>query len=128
MPSILPGDTGGGSNLAGKRRLKEIFQKSTKPCTILRKGAHFRNQWLETSGNRPITHQPEKWEGEGRLEIRPIRWLPVPLGAWKPGVSSPVTTFGQCVSSGEGGGGGAATNCCCPVSREEREREGQYRE
>ena len=55
IPSISPGVTGGGRKLAGKRLSKENFQESTKPCTILRKGAHFRTQELKTLG-KTLTH------------------------------------------------------------------------
>ena len=39
IPLISPGDTGGGRNLAEKWLPKDVFQKSTKPSTILTKGA-----------------------------------------------------------------------------------------
>ena len=56
IPSISPGVTGGGRNSAEKWLSKGNLQESTKPCTILRKGAHFRTQELKTLGKR-LTHR-----------------------------------------------------------------------
>ena len=56
IPLISPGDVGGGRKLAEKWRSKENLQISTKPRTILRKGAHFRIQELKTLGKRLTPH------------------------------------------------------------------------
>ena len=52
IPSISPGVTGGGRKMAGKRLPKGNLQISTKPCTLLRKGAHFWIQELKTLGKQ----------------------------------------------------------------------------
>ena len=81
IPSIRSGDAGGGRKLTGKWRPKGNLHISTKPCTILRKGAHFRTQELKTlekslTYRRKTRRKPVEGEEDSRPENSQIRWLP----------------------------------------------------
>ena len=123
ISSISPGVTGGGRKLAGKWLSKGNLQISTKPCTILRKGAHFRTQELKTLG-KTLTHRrktrrkPAEGEEEDRSVKGLIRRLPAPARgveardllagdgrSRRRGASAPAT----------GGGGTAATSSQLPL-------------
>ena len=122
IPSISLGVTGGGRNLARKWLSKGNLQESTKPCTILRKGAHFRNLQLKTlekspTSRRKTRRKPANLEEEPRLETSPIRRTGASdrrvdgavgvAGDWRSslaGASAPVA----------GGGGGATSNSQLP--------------
>ena len=117
--------------MAGKRRLKGIFEEPAKPRVFLRKRAQNRIQELETSEQTPTFHrktrrQTARKEEKDRPENWPIRRLSAPVGrvgclAEVPGdrrrglggASSPAT------------GGRAAACKCAPAGWLLRAREGE---
>ena len=97
IPSIRSGDAGGGRKLTGKRRPKENLHISTNPCTILRKGAHFRTQELKTLGESLTYRRKTRWkEGRefGRKSRRSGGWE-ARSGAWATPVDSPAAGAGD---------------------------------